>query len=172
MCSESTAPCCNKVTSFTSSVLLLRRLPWLPVKCRILFKTFLLINKTLPENSLFIFTSCLPHHSHAVHWDHTKESVCQSLGSRSMQVQEHFTFVLRFAGTTIWRPSNQPVQLQPSINVSRHISMTWPFSHRHQYSQWLRWGYGTPWLILLLNTDLAEPSFIRDIGAIKMCLIN
>ena len=32
--------------------------------------------------------------------------------------------------------SIQPPQLQPSENVSRHISLTWPFLHRHQHTWW------------------------------------
>ena len=50
------------------------------------------------KNSLLIFPSYLPLHSHPIYWDHTKELGCQSLGSRPMQAQELFT--LFFSGTT------------------------------------------------------------------------
>ena len=86
--------------------------------------------------SLFIFTPCLPHHSHPIHWDQTKEAVCWSLGSRPTQVQEHFILVPLLFGRTSRCPSIQPLQLQPSRNVSRNISLTWPFPHRHQHAQW------------------------------------
>ena len=38
--------------------------------------------KPCVKNSLFIFTLCLLHHSHPVHWDQAKELVCWSLGCR------------------------------------------------------------------------------------------
>ena len=43
------------------------------------------------KNSLFTFTTCLPHLFLPVHWDQTMVIVCQSLGSRPTQVQELFT---------------------------------------------------------------------------------
>ena len=57
----------TKSPPFTRSAALLHLLHWLPVNCRILFKISLLSYKTLHENSLFIYTPCLLHHSHPVH---------------------------------------------------------------------------------------------------------
>ena len=85
------------------------------------------------KNSLFIFTSCLPHHFLPIHWDQTMIILCQSLGSRPMLVQELFTVVPRLFGTT---SGCLPVQFLPLINIWRHISSIWPFSHRYRHSPW------------------------------------
>ena len=69
----------TKSPPFTRTVPLLHSLPWLPVKFTILFNINLLTYKTCHESTLFIFTPCLPHHCHPVHWDQTKGLVCQSL---------------------------------------------------------------------------------------------
>ena len=48
----------------------------------------------------------------------------------------YFTLVLHLFGTTTSCLSIQPIQLLPSRNISRHISLTWPFPHRHRHAQW------------------------------------
>ena len=70
----------TKSPPFTCSLPLFCSLHWLPVRFRILFKINLLTYKTWRENSLFIFTPCLPHPFHPIHWDQTTITVCQSLG--------------------------------------------------------------------------------------------
>ena len=122
------------------------------------------------KSSLFIFTSCLPHHCYPIHWDQAKELVRQSLGSRSTQVQELFTLVPHLFGTTCHCLSVQPFQLLPSRSMWRHISLAWPFPLRYQHTQqpiaamelfhqfsyrtlirlsrhwaWLHWGYWHYW---------------------------
>ena len=62
--------------------------------------------------------------------------VCQSLGSRPVLVLELFTLVPRLFGTTCRCLSVQPVQLLPSRNIWRHISLLWPFPHRYRHSPW------------------------------------
>ena len=62
--------------------------------------------------------------------------VCQSLGSRPILVLELFTLVPRLFETTYRCLSVQPVQLLPSRNIWRHISLTWPFPHRYRHSPW------------------------------------
>ena len=123
----------TKSPLFTRSVALLRSLHWLPVTFGILFKISLLIYKTLLENGLFIFTLCLPHHSHPINWDQWKVLVCQS---RPTQVQEVFTLVCHLFGTTCCCLSIHPFQLPSSRNSWRHISLTWSFPHRHQHTWW------------------------------------
>ena len=86
--------------------------------------------------SLFIFTLCLPYHFHPVYWDQTMIMACQSLGSKPILVQELFTPVPRLFGTTSRCLSAQPFQLLPSRNIWRHISLTWPFPHRHWHARW------------------------------------
>ena len=39
-------------------------------------------------------------------------------------------------GTACRCLSVQPFRLLPSRNVSRHISLMWPFPHRHQHARW------------------------------------
>ena len=60
-----------KLPPFTHCVPLLCSLHWSPVKFRVDFKD---LSAGL-QNRLFIFTPCLLHHSHQVHWDQTKESL-------------------------------------------------------------------------------------------------
>ena len=62
--------------------------------------------------------------------------ICQSLGSRPILVLELFTLVPRLFGTTSRCLSIQPVQLLPSRNIWRHISLIWPFPHRYHHSPW------------------------------------
>ena len=88
------------------------------------------------KNSLFIFTPCLPHPFHPVHWDQTTIIVCQSIGSTPILVQELFTPVPRLFGTTCHCLSVRPFQLLPLRNIWRHISLTWPFPHRYRPAPW------------------------------------
>ena len=126
----------TKSPPFTRSLPLLHSLHWLPVWFRILFKINFLTYKTLCEKQPAIFTPCLPHPFHPVHWDQTMIVVCQSLGSRPTQVQDLFTLVPHLFGTTFHCLSFQPVQLLPSGNFWRHVSLTWSFLHRHWHVQW------------------------------------
>ena len=102
--------------TFTHSVPLLRSLHWLPVRFRILFKINLLTYKTLCEKQPVHLHPCLLHHYHPIHWDWTKVSVCQSLGSRPTQAQELFT-----RAQSLWNNlrclSIQLFQLLPSRNI-------------------------------------------------------
>ena len=61
---------------------------------------------------------------------------CQSLGSRPTQVQDVFILVPRLFGTTPCCLSVQPFPLLPSRKIWRHISLTWPFLHRHRHAEW------------------------------------
>ena len=63
-------------------------------------------------------------------------TISLSLGSRPTQAQELFTLVLCLFGTASRCLSIQPCQFLPSRNIWRHISLTWPFPHRHQHAQW------------------------------------
>ena len=78
--------------------------------------------------------SCID--SFPVRWDQTMIIVCHSLGSRPILVLELFTLVPRLFGTTSRCLSVQPVQLLPSRNMWRHISLIWPFPHRYPHSPW------------------------------------
>ena len=88
------------------------------------------------KNSLIIFTPCLLHHSNPVHCDEAVMIVCPSLGSRPTQMQELFTLGPCLFGTTCCCLPVQPLQLLPLRNIWRHISLTWPFPHRHQHTRW------------------------------------
>ena len=121
----------TKFPPFTRSLPLFRSLHWLPVRFRILFRINLLTYKTL-----CFFSLCLPHRFLPVHWDQTTVVVCQSLGSRLILVQELFTLVPCFFGTTCRCLSFQPFQLIPSRNIWRHISLTWPFPVRYRHARW------------------------------------
>ena len=68
--------------------------------------------------------------------DQTMIIVCQSLGSRPILVLELFIPVPRLFGTTSRCLSVQPVQLLPSRNIWRHISLIWLFPHRYRHSPW------------------------------------
>ena len=54
------------------------------------------------KNSLFIFTPCLPHHSHPVHWDQTTIIVCQSLESRPAKGERAFHYYWRYKSLFDW----------------------------------------------------------------------
>ena len=125
------------------------------------------------KNSLFIWAPCLPHHSHPAHWNRTKVLVCWSLGWRPTPEQEHFTPVPHLFGTTYRCLSVQPLQLLPSRNMWRHISL--PFLCRHQHTH-------HPLMLQSCFIDFAvehqfgcrnsEPGFAGDIGAIEIWLID
>ena len=126
----------TKSPPFTSSVPLLRSLHWLPIRFRILFKINLLTYKTLREKQPVYLHSMLATSLHPIHRDQTTITVCQSLGSRPTQVHKLFTLVPRLFGTTFRCLSFQPIQLLPSRNIWRYISLTWPFPHRYQHARW------------------------------------
>ena len=125
----------TKSPPFTRSIPLLRSLHWLPVRFRILLRSICWPTKPCVENSLFIFTPCLPHRFLPVHRDQTMIIVCQSLGSRAILVLE----LSLLCPISLEQPpglSVQPVQLLPSRNIWRHISLIWPFPHRYRHSPW------------------------------------
>ena len=122
------------------------------------------------SNCLFMTYRFLP-----VHWDQTMIIVCQSLGSRPILVLELFALVPRLFGTTSRCLSVQPVQLLPSRNIWRHISLMWPFPI----------DIVTPHGLLMLRNcflDCAvehwfgcrttEPGSTGDIGDIEVWLID
>ena len=126
----------TKSPPFTRSAPLLRSLHWLPVKFRVHFKICLLNYKTLSENNLFIYTSCLQLHFHHIHWDRIKESLYLYLESRPMLRKVHLALVPLLFGTGCNNQSVHPRQLRPSGNVSRYVFLTWHFPHRHRHVRW------------------------------------
>ena len=92
--------------------------------------------KAFVKNSLFIFTSRLPHRFLLIPWDQTTIIVCQSPGSRPILVQDLFTLVPRLFGTTSCCLSVQPFQLLPLGNIWTHASLTWPFPHGYHHASW------------------------------------
>ena len=135
-CSESTGLPADKVSSIYSQCSTFHSLHWWPVRFRILFKINLLIYKTLHEKQPVYLHSMLAVSLPPVHRDQTTIIVCQSLGSRPTQVQEHFTLAPRLFGTTSHCLSVQLIQLLPSRNIWRHISLTWPLLHRYRHARW------------------------------------
>ena len=102
-------------------------------------------------------------------------TVGQSLGSGPILVLELFPLVPRLFGTTCHCLSAQPVQLLPSRDIWRHISLLWPFPI----------DTVTPHGLLMLRKyflDFAvehwlgchatEPGFARNIGALEVWLIG
>ena len=125
-----------KSPQFTHSVPLLHSHHWLPVKFRIVFKVRLLSYKTLHERqSVYLHSIFAP-----------------SRPSPLLRSNKGITlFVPRVkikAGArafhscvpSLWNNlslSLQPLQLQPSGDVSRLTSLTWPFANRHQQANYL-----------------------------------
>ena len=125
----------TKSPPFTRSLPLLNSLHWLLVKFRIFLRSICWPTGPFVKNSLFVFTPFLSHYFHPVHCDQMI-IVCQSLWSRSTQVQDLFTFVPRLFGATFRCLSAQPFQLLPLRNIWSHISLTRPFPHRYRHSPW------------------------------------
>ena len=136
-------------SKLTRSVPLLRSLHWPPVKVRILFKISLLTYKTLHEKQpvylYFMLAPSLP--STFTEISQAKKLVWHSLGSRPTQTQGLFTLVPRLSGTACSCLSVQPLQLLPSRNIWRHISLyqpmptlessiCWHFSFRNLFASW------------------------------------
>ena len=182
----------TKSPPFTRSVPLLRSLHWFPVRLRILCKINLLtyhhslgphlyVNghqisySSMGKNSWWCTGKDKHYSLLPVHWDQTMIIVCQSLGSRPIIVPELFTLVPHLFGTTSCCLSVQPVQLLPSRNLWRHISLIWPFPHRYRHSPW-------PVDVTEVFINFAvehwfgcratEPGFAGDIGAIEVSLID
>ena len=125
----------TKSPPFIRILPLLRSLHCLPVNFRILFKISLLTYKTLrgkqPVYHHPMLAASLPSCSLR-----SKELVRRSLGLRWTQVQELFTLEPNLTGTTSRCLFIQPFQLLPLRNIRRHISLAWPFPHRHLYVRW------------------------------------
>ena len=128
----------TKLPPFTHSVPLRLSLHWWPVRFRILFKINYWPTKPRVKTSLFIFTPCLPHHSHSVHWDQTTIIVCQFLGSRPTEVQELFT---------LW--NNLPLSVYSAISFAtfkKHLKthlLDLAFHPLTPACPITRWCYGT-----------------------------
>ena len=74
---------------FPCSAQLLHSLYWLQVKFRVTD-----LKKTLAKKpNLIICSPCLPHNSHPVYWDFTRESLYWFPGFRPMVMQGHFSLV-------------------------------------------------------------------------------
>ena len=164
----------TKSPPFTHSIPLLRSLHWLPVRFRILFQINLFTYKTLREKQPVYLRSMLaawiPSRSLRSNNDNSLSvpRVKTNIGARA------FTLVPRLFGTTSLCLSIQPVQLLPSRNIWRQISLIWPSPHRYRHSPW-------PVDVTELFPRFAvehwfacratEPGFAGDIGAIEVWLI-
>ena len=146
-----------------------------PGKFRIVFKLCLLTYRGLCEKRpVHLHSMLAPSHS-SCSLKSTKESLCQSLGSRPTQLREHFTLAPLLFGTTSGCLSVQLLQLQHSGSPSRHTSLTWPFPQRHQPAWW-------PLMLWSCFIDLAvehrfgchttEPGYTRDVDTIEIWLIH
>ena len=113
---------------------------------RMLLKFSFLIYKTRHEKQPVYLHSVLATSLPSRSPRSNKESVCRFLGWRLTQVQELFALVPHLFGLSCRCLSAQPSQLLPSRNISRHISLSWPFPHRqwhvdvtellHQFCCW------------------------------------
>ena len=126
----------TKSPPFTHSIPLLRSLHWLPVRFRILFKINLLTYKTLREKQ--------PVYPHSMLAASIPSLSLRSNNDNSLSVPrvKTNTGARAFhscAPSLFWTTSHclsvQPVQLLPSRNMWRHISLIWPFPHRYRHSQ-------------------------------------
>ena len=106
---------------YTCSVPLLRSLHWLPITFRLLFKTSLLICKTLWNTACLSSLRSCP--ITPIRFTEIKQRN-QSVGPQSQD--QHTCKCISLFGTTSCCLSVPPLQLQPPKNVSRYISLTWP----------------------------------------------
>ena len=126
MCSNLTGLHCDKVTS----IYLPCSLHWLPVKFTVEFKICVLTNK-YPREKQPIYL-----HSHPF----------TEIKQRKQSVGPYCQDQRRCKGISLLRPFSLEqtphyLSIQPpkktSGNVSKHISLTWPFPLRHQLAQCL-----------------------------------
>ena len=109
--------------------------------------------KRFVKSNLFIFTPCLPHYSHPIHWYQTKESLCLLLWCRPTQEQGRFTLdPLPFGKQPVCSFSNLNCNLPAtSLDTSLWLGLSCMDSTVPNGPLML-W---TALQILLLNTDLA-----------------
>ena len=128
--------------------------------------------KHFMKSSLCVFTTCFPYHAHPVQWDQAKTLVCQSLGSRSTQVQELFTLVLRLFGTTCRCLSTLPFQLLPStfkkhLDTSIWLGLPPPLDTGAPDSPLMLWNCFIDFAFEhWFSCRATEPGFAAHIGAI------
>ena len=123
----------TKSPPFTRSVPVLH---WLPVKFIKLFKISLFTYKTLHEKQPAylhpMLAVSLPSRSPT-----SNKGISLSVPRVKINTGARaFHLAPLLFGTTSRCLSVQPFQLLPSRNISRHISLTRPFSHRHRHARW------------------------------------
>ena len=126
----------TKSPPFTRSIPLLRSLHWLPVRFRILFQINLLTFKTLREKQPVYHHSMLAASIPSRSLRSNNDNILSVPRVETNTGLQLFTIVPCLSGTTSCCLSVQPVQLLPSRNIWRHISLIWPFSHRYRHSPW------------------------------------
>ena len=141
----------------------------MPVKFRLDFKICLLTYKTLlvKKQTRFICSPCLPHHSHPIRWDPTRESLYRFPGLRPMPVQGHFALAPQPCGTTS-RYQSARLPLLQLLEMSKDSSLCLglsPIVTNTPNGPLMSW---TVLWISLLDIDLAVtstgPGLARDIG--------
>ena len=121
---------------FTHSIPQPRSLHWFLVRFRIMFNINLLTYKTLREKQpVYLHSMLAPSRpSRSLRSNKVNSlSVCRVKTNTDARA---FHRVLRLFGITSYCLSIQPFQLLPSKSISGHISLTWPFPHRHQHARW------------------------------------
>ena len=74
------------------------------------------------EKQPFIFTQCLPYHSHPICWDHKKQSLCQSLGCECKGIS--LLCPIPSEQPPTYYLSVQPPHLRPSGNEMGDLEVT------------------------------------------------
>ena len=136
----------TKAPRYTHSVPLLHSPHRLPVKFRILFKITLLTYKAIYEKQPAYFRSMLPA-SPASRSLRSNKGISLSVPRvKTNMVARAFHSCARSLRKNLQLSVRSAIQLLLSRNISRHISLSWPFPYRHQHTQWpadvkelLRW---------------------------------
>ena len=136
MSSESTGRVVPQLPLFTGSVPLLRSLYLSLVKFRILFKISLLTYKTFHEKQPLylhsVLATSLPFHSLRSNKGITLSvpRVKTNTGTRAFH----------FCAPSLWNSTllslHSAISVATLKNMSRHMSLTWPFAHRHELVWW------------------------------------
>ena len=126
------------------------------------------------KNNLFIFTPCLPHHSHPILCDQTKESLYPSLGSRPTQAGVRaFHSCALSVGTTARYLSAQPPEyslliVEMSQNMSFWLCLS-PIDARMPNGPLMFWNcFSDCAFEHWFSYRATEPGYAGDIGAIEI----
>ena len=126
----------TKSSPFTRSVSLFCSPHWLPVKFKVLFKIRLLTYKICHEKQPVYLQFQLPATLRCRTLRSNKGTSMLIPRVKTNTGARVFHPCTRLSGVCCHFLSVQPLQLLPSRNISRHISLTRPFPHRRWHARW------------------------------------